>query len=138
IDLYGEDTLKLRSNHTFVQYSWRGEDYTVNEVFDGAWVVDKANQVKLYGRRHRIDKTWVPYGTNREEQSTKVAGGTIKVTPVADLSDSEFEGLLKGWRDGPAASAIACLDDDYGVVKAELDEKDALILEGKILTGLFE
>ena len=137
-DPFNEESLKLRSNHTFVQYSQRGEDDTVEEVFDGAWVVSQPGEVKLYGRRHRIEKTWVPYGADRESQSTRVAGGTIKITSVADLSDSQFEVLVKRWLEGPAEPAVACLGSNHSRVRSELVAKKALILEGKLLTGLFE
>jgi hypothetical protein len=126
-----ERQLKLRSNNSFVYYATDAEG--ADEVFDGAWVVKgpsgAGTQLQLYGRRHRTERDWTPYGTDNTVSSTRIAGGKPVFTRVSALDQAAFDGIIGKVQEtvGPGCTL------DYTALK----EKDALIGVGASFVDVF-
>jgi hypothetical protein len=136
-------TLKLRSNHTFVLYDdTEGVDGepSVSEVLDGAWVVKKTGKpwstVELFGRRHRNEKSWEPYGDSKSRETVRIAGGKLEVARVADLGREAFIALMNEWLTGPLSARAACLEVETTAYDV-LAKEGAFIVRGTALTDIF-
>jgi hypothetical protein len=94
---YGpRQTLKLRSDHTFVAYHvGAGEDdpgTTVEEVIDGAWTLAGTRgpwaEIELFARVHRTDIGWSgPYDDAPAPvtQTERIAGGRLRLVRASAL-----------------------------------------------------
>ncbi len=140
--------LKLRTNHTFVWYldaEQAGDEETrsKSEVFDGAWVVGKPKEpsavVKLYGRRHRTSSVFNPYAGNKVRDTTRIGGGNLTITRLADIDSAQFAKLAQSWLRSPARDKVNCLDlspDGLEATFEALVEKKAVLIQGKAITDL--
>jgi len=129
----------LRSNHSFVSYAQivDDEDESMHEVFDGAWVVQDMTApatIQTYGRKHRTQTTWVPYGDDQVQSTVRIAGGKSQLwlhdpaapQPAATLlADPAFAsehaycmGPIDGW-----------LGQDMG---------DLLVIQGASMAGVYK
>lgn len=141
----GSGRLKLRTDHSFVWYGsssdW-GSGQVVDEVFDGAWVVKKQgtpwSTVELFGRRHRTESTWQPYGESvAGAESVRIGGGALEVARVADLTAKDLDALVASWGSGPAASRVGCFEMDYGdEYRDRLAAEGAIVVKGKAITDV--
>src|SRR6185295_11235023 len=108
-------SLKLRTNNTFVWYEEfdNREDQTRSEVFDGVWVLRTQgspwSELELFGRRHRVETTWAPYGDTAEESPDRIGGGKIEIARVSDLGEEKFWALMKEWRGKATKDRVDCL-----------------------------
>ncbi len=133
------ETLKLRSNHSFVHYSAvaEGPDDSVREVFDGAWVVDEQGPgtagVQLYGRRHRTETSWRPYGDDQVSSSIRIAGGRLELWLHSDALLQKTEALV----DEPAFNQAKAWCLTEGAHSAALQGRELLVISGGALSGLY-
>lgn len=137
----GETTrLKLRSNHSFVVYmeGEEGPDDSASEVFDGAWVVRKQSAtettVQLYGRRHRTETTWVPYGDDQVASSVRISGGKSTLWLYGQAVSDQIEKLL----DDPSFRSEHGWCHDRGTSWMDEHGDDLLVIQGSALAGVFE
>ncbi|MED5371118.1 MAG: hypothetical protein VX899_08905 [Myxococcota bacterium] len=128
--------LKLRENHSFVYYSSRYELGAMEEtdsvvIYDGAWVPTAEGQVKLYGRKHRVEQTWAPYGGDSQQDVTRIAGGEIAWEPVAKMDDAAFEAAMADLTRRGAAGMVGCV---VAADRERLAQEGAVFVRGKSLT----
>jgi hypothetical protein len=130
--------LTLRSNHSFVSYGQedQGPDDSVSEVFDGAWVDGELGppaSIQTFGRRHRTETTWQPYGDDQVQSSVRISGGKSRLwihdftqpKPAIDLlADPSFR-----------AEQASCMDT--GTAWLEQDMGDLLVIDGSTMAGLY-
>jgi hypothetical protein len=140
--------LKLRTNHTFVWYvdaeqAGETETRSQSEVFDGAWVVGKAQppsaSIDLFGRRHKTSAVFDPYAGNKVRDTVQIGGGNVAVTRLSDVDGEQFTKLIRQWAKSPARDRIACLDLSVGGIAATfeaLQQQGAILLTGKAMTDL--
>ncbi|MBN2798794.1 MAG: hypothetical protein JXX28_06550 [Deltaproteobacteria bacterium] len=121
----GEGTLKLRSSGSFVAYSEDFDDLgdSYQEVLDGSWA-PVAGGVQIYGRRHRIQDTFVPYQGTELTERTKVSGGKLSVSLLRDRSQAALAGQ----------AGLSCLSPGERV---EACGAGCVVLEGRTLAGVF-
>ena len=133
-----ETTLKLRSNASFVIYTG-AKKAKRQSVTDGAWVVTEngATQIKtkMYARKHRIAKTFGPYGT-RTKTATAVTGGELRIRPIAAMNPAEIRRevrkIVRLRRKSPCAAPVA-----KNTIATFL-KPNALIISGRVATGVFQ
>lgn len=121
--------LKLRSNSSFV---WYEEDEDRSEVFDGAWVFKDSSgagsRLQLYGRRHRTESDWSPYGTGDVQETVKIAGGKPVFTRVKSIDEPTFTQKTKAIAKAHGRDCTY----DYEALKAA----DAVLVEGSAFTDV--
>lgn len=130
--------LTLRSNHSFVSYKQLEDPMQddVKEVFDGAWVVKKLgdpSSIQLFGRAHRAETTWVPYGDVQVQTTERIAGGTSKLW-LHDPSAPAPGAKLLGDRNFAAEHSYC---KDLGTGWLNQDMGDMLLIQGSSLAGVF-
>jgi hypothetical protein len=127
-------TLKLRRDSSFV---WYGGDAEVEEVFDGAWAIERKEgpwtRVGLYGRRHRVEQSLQPATEARPVETTKVSGGTLELALARELGP-RLQEELKAMGRGPTAARVGCVDSDE--LLHELVLNNAVLVKGTALTDL--
>jgi hypothetical protein len=133
----GEDGarhLKLRGNHTFVWYEDREPDEVSakQEVFDGVWIPTRPGgpwaKIELYGRRHRIERTWRPYEDAARRETDRIGGGNVEVARLADLGPDGWKALYSEWKGGESAGRLACIGD-AGAYE-DLVKRNAVVVRG--------
>ncbi len=129
----------LRSNHSFVVYATTAEDpdNETHEVFDGAWVVrnqsGNVGEIQLFGRRHRTETSWVPYGSAEVASSVRIAGGKSKLW----LHDISFNAESIEALNEPAFRSAHAWCQPEGVAWADASEDPLLFVTGSSLAGIF-
>ena len=134
-----ERRLKLRSNFTFVWYDMvEGPDGSYTEIFDGAWVVNKQakpwSELQLYGRIHRSESVWQPYGGDETTEAVRVGGGKIEAAFAAGLREAGFGALLTEWGRDERAARVGCLTEKGAF--ATLAASGAMVVRGAAITDL--
>ncbi|MFH1470029.1 MAG: hypothetical protein ABIO70_36935 [Pseudomonadota bacterium] len=134
------DSLKLRPNHSFVRWNIEENDADGDqrEVFDGAWVVASqgAEQavIELYGRRHRTQTTWQPYGQDQVRETDRIAGGKVTLRGADDGAGRAR--LLQLLRDPTFASGPArCVPGER--LDQVHDGRPLLLVEGASITQIY-
>lgn len=127
---FGERTLKLRSDNSFV---WYEPLDTSLEIFDGAWVPKGAAaggaQIQLYGRRHLSEESWEPYSSeNGMKESTRIGGGKPVFHAVADMDAATFASEVEAVRGAWGR------DCDYD--QTELGKQGAVIVRDSSITDI--
>jgi hypothetical protein len=131
--------LTLRSNHSFVSYAQRddGPDDDLREVFDGAWVVQALgtpDSIRTFGRKHRTQTTWVPYGNDQVQSTVRIAGGKSELWLHDSTSPARAAALLED--QAFAAEHAYCMD--AGTAWLETDMGDLLFIQGASLAGIYQ
>jgi hypothetical protein len=130
--------LTLRSNHSFVRYAQLDEDpdEALREVFDGAWVVQELgapDSIRTFGRKHRTQTTWVPYGDDQVQSTVRIAGGKSELWLHDAANPSPAAALLED--QAFAAEHATCMDP--GSAWLEQDMGDLLFIQGATLAGIY-
>lgn len=133
------ERLTLRSNHSFVSYTQRdyGPDDDLHEVFDGAWVVHELgapDTIRTFGRKHRTETTWVPYGDDQVQSTVRIAGGKSELWLHDHASPAPAATLLND--EAFAAEHAHCMDQ--GTAWLGVDMGDLLFIQGASLAGIYQ
>lgn len=125
---------KFRSNHSFVVYRSADEDAGhVKEVLDGTFIVKPGKGLELFGRSHRNETSFDPYGSAGGRETTSITGGALTVTRVADLSKADYLAKLTLFNSGPLNWSLSC---DAAKNYEALAKQDAFVIEGRALTAI--
>jgi hypothetical protein len=132
--------MKFRDDHSFVRYERLDESSTAEEVFDGAWVPTKLG-AELYGRRHRVEASWTPYGGGEVTATDRVSGGEIAVSTFQALGREGVAEAITRFQKAGASDRVDCLmsgkEPDVEKLKALVsDGAMVLVVEGKAITDI--
>ncbi len=130
--------LSLRSNHSFVSYRQLDDpmEDDVREIFDGAWVVKalgEPNSIQLFGRAHRAETTWVPYGDVQVQTTERIAGGTSTLWLHGPAHQARSAQLMG---DRTFADEHSYCQPD-GAAWLAKDPGDVLFINGTSLAGVY-
>ncbi len=132
----GTRHLKVRGNHTFVWYEAHGDDEdesATQEVFDGVYVPTQRSgpwaRIELYGRRHRIERSWRPYEDLARRETDRIGGGNVELTRLADLGAEGWKALAGQWKGGESAGRLDCVED-LAAAYDELVKRNAILVRG--------
>jgi hypothetical protein len=95
--------------------------------------------IEVFGRRHRSEESWAPYGGNEVKDTTRIIGGKLDIALVRDLSLKEFQQVTGPWKGGTNPVA-GCVDAPEGqedrATYKDLVKQGAIIVKGTALTDI--